>query len=195
MNIQKMLYILLLVFATGKANIGPQGFASYANYYFVETGTSAGHGLQKAIATGAFKEFRSIEFKESTYRKVRNRFASHSNVAIYKGSSATDLWDIIKDLDKPATFWLDAHVWPVRADGGKNCPLIEELEQISWHPIKTHTILIDDMHCAGTEAFDGLIQADLIAKIKEINPNYDVYYIPGGDDGEYPQNVMVAVVP
>lgn len=101
---------------------------------------------------------------------------------------------MIKDINQPITFWLDAHIFPPRTDGGKNCPLIEELDQIKRHPIKTHTILIDDMHCAGTAAFDFLTKEDLIQKIHEINPEYKIRYIPGGNDGEYPENVMVAII-
>ena len=183
-----------LVVNSMQANIGPQGFDEFKNYYFIETGTFSGDGLAKAIACGAFVEFRSIEYQESLYRDSMRRFFGKKNVFLRKGDSAKDLWDMIKDIDKPATFWLDAHIFPPRTDGGKNCPLIEELEQIGRHPIKTHTILIDDMHCAGTESFDYITKEDLIAKLHEINPAYRIYYIPGGDAGEYPQNVMVAVI-
>jgi hypothetical protein len=177
------------------ANIGPQGFGQFKNHYFIETGTYGGAGLMKAIQSGAFQDYRSIEFEAQFYQNAKNKFRGRQNVRLYHGDSAKGLWNMIKDIDRPATFWLDAHVYPPRKDGGKNCPLIEELEQISWHPIKTHTILIDDMHCAGTEAFDYLTKGDLIKKIKKINPNYQIFYIPGGDRGEYPQNVMVALIP
>lgn len=111
-----------------------------------------------------------------------------------QGDSSKDLWALIKDIDAPMTFWLDAHIFPPRPDGGKNCPLIEELEQIKRHPIKTHTILIDDMHCCGSQAFDYLTQDDFIAKLLEINPNYHISFVPRGDAGEYPVNVLVAQV-
>lgn len=177
-----------------EANIGPQGFGQFKNYYFIETGTYLGRGLIKAIDSGAFVEFRSLEFDKVLFDRAKHAFRERANVAIFQGDSARTLWSMIKDIDKPATFWLDAHVFPPRKDGGKNCPLMEELEQISWHPIKTHTILIDDMHCADTEAFDYLSKDDLIERILQINPRYKIFYVPGGDDGEYPQNVMVAVV-
>lgn len=178
-----------------QANIGPQGFGAFKNYYFIETGTFAGDGLSKAIECGAFKEFRSIEFSGGLYQDAIRRFKGNRNVKLWHGDSSVNLWDVIKDIDKPATFWLDAHIFPPRADGGKNCPLIEELEQIGRHPIKTHTILIDDMHCAGTDAFDFLTKDDLIAMLLQINPDYRIFYVPGGNDGEYPQNVMVALIP
>lgn len=173
------------------ANIGPQGFFDFMNPYFVETGTYVGNGVQQALIAG-FREIRTIELDAKCHLFCVERFAQLPNVKIHKGSSSTDLWKLIEDIDQPITFWLDAHVYPPRKDGGKNCPLLEELDQIKRHPIKTHTILIDDMHCCGSEAFDFLTIEDLKNKLLEINENYQIFFVPGGDKGEYPENVMVA---
>lgn len=175
-----------------QANIGPQGFGEFVQNYFVETGTFSGDGIQKALDAG-FQEIRSIEYTQNLCEGARRRFKGNSHVKIFQGDSAKMLWKVIKPIDQRITFWLDAHVYPPIKDR-KNCPLIEELEQIKMHPIKTHTLLIDDMHCCGTLAFDGLTKEDLMEKIREINPDYRIYFIPGGDDGEYPENVMVAVI-
>ena len=193
MTMKKIVSIGLVLIAQGAllANMGPQGFAEFKNHYFVETGTYGGDSIVKAQQAG-FKEIRSIEFDINLFKGASNRFAQSNDVTLYHGDSAKRLWDVIKDIDGQITFWLDAHIYP--PNGGKNCPLLEELDQIKQHHIKNHTILIDDMHCAGTEAFDGLTQEDLINKILEINPNYTITYVPGGDGGEYPVNVMVARV-
>ncbi len=175
------------------ANIGPQGFSPFLSSYFIETGTLGGSAVQKALDAG-FPEARSIEFDLNNYRFCVERFKGLKQVKIFYGDSSQDLWLLIKDIREPVTFWLDAHIFPPRSDGGKNCPLIQELEQIKQHPIKTHTILIDDMHCCGTEAFDYLTQEDIIHKILDINPRYEIFYVPGGDQGEYPVNVMVAKI-
>jgi len=190
---KKIFYIFLCVSSLTQANIGPQGFKQFLNYYFVETGTFGGYALDRALREG-FQEVRSIEWDGGLYNDVVKKYRGNNRVRLWRGNSATGLWDMIKDIDKPITFWLDAHIFPPLADGGKNCPLIEELEQIKRHPIKTHTILIDDMHCAGSQSFDYLTKQDLINKLLEINPNYRIFYVPGGDAGEYPQNVMVARV-
>jgi hypothetical protein len=176
------------------ANIGPQGFDEFRQAYFIETGTFGGDGIQKALNAG-FRRVRSMEFDTSLANDARRRFVKNRNVTIYQGDSSLDLWKIIKDINEPVTFWLDAHIFPPREDGGKNCPLIEELEQIKQHPIKTHTILIDDMHCCNTAAFDFMNQDDFIQKILEINPDYEIRYVDGGDEGEYKNNVMVATCP
>lgn len=175
------------------ANIGPAGFGQFKNHYFVETGTYGGEGILKALEAG-FKEVRSIEFDEEYFEHAKESFSKYKNVKIWHGDSSKDLWTMIHDIRGPITFWLDAHIFPSWPDQ-KNCPLIEELEQIKRHPIKTHTILIDDMHCAGTLSFDYLTREDLIKKILEINPSYEISYIPGGGVGEYPHNVMVASIP
>jgi hypothetical protein len=176
------------------ANMGPQGFGEFRQKYFVETGTYFGESVHKALNDG-FQEVRSIEQDGYWAKVVRDNFAKRPNVKIYHGDSSKDLWDMIKDIDEPITFWLDAHIFPPRADGGKNCPLIEELEQIKQHPIKSHIILIDDMHCCGTAAFDFMGKEHFIAKLLEINPNYQIRYVDGGGAGEYKDNVMVAILP
>ena len=176
------------------ANMGPQGFGEFRQKIFVETGTFGGDGIQKALDAG-FEQVRSIEVHPNLIAGARQRFNDRPNVKIYQGDSSCDLWSVIADLDQPATFWLDAHICPPREDGGKNCPLIEELEQIRRHPIKTHVILIDDMHCCHTQLFDFMGREHFIQKLLEINPDYHICYVDGGNDGEYKNNVMVALPP
>lgn len=188
----KKWYLLSALITTSlSANIGPDGFSEFLNSVFIETGTFGGDSAQKALDVG-FRMVRSIDNDPICVKDARRRFAKDKRVTIYLGSSAQDLWSMIHDIQEPITFWLDAHVYPPRIDGGPNCPLMEELEQIKKHPIKTHTILIDDLHCCGSASFDYYTREDLIRKILEINPNYTISYRAGGDDGEYPNNVMVA---
>jgi hypothetical protein len=193
MNSTKKFILSTLVTINCLSNMGPQGFGSYINEYFVETGTFGGDSIIKALSVG-FNNIRSIELDKKLYIGAVAGFKNKNNVSIVHGDSSKILWQTIKDIDTTITFWLDAHSCPPNEDGSPNCPLIEELNQIKNHPIKNHTILIDDMHCAGTILFDGLTKEDLIKKIKEINPEYTITYVPGGNDGEYPENVMVAIV-
>lgn len=185
-----------LIFASAFAygNIGTYGFKDYKNYYFVETGTFTGEGIRKALKANCFSEIYSIEVSKGLANNAKVAFKDKKNVFIAEGDSKSVLWDIIKNMNKPITFWLDAHVYPP-IKNKKNCPLIEELEQIKRHPIKNHKILIDDMHCCGTAAFDYLTRENLIEKIKEINSNYIVKFLPGGDDDSYLDNVLYAFVP
>ena len=172
-------------------NMAPQGFERFINQYFVETGTYVGDGVKFALRA-KFPEIHSIEIDYNLYNRNKGTFRAYPNVHIWYGDSSIDLWNIIKDLNQPITFWLDGHCCPPRTDGGKNTPLMEELDQIKRHPIKTHTILIDDMHCCGTILFDFLTKDQIAEKIREINQEYTISFVDGGDAGEYKDNIMVA---
>ncbi len=175
------------------SNMGPAGFTDFPNYYFVETGTLGGEGIAMAKRTGLFQELYSIDIHLPFVEYARARFPDPS-MHFLQGNSACDLEALIKPLDKPITFWLDAHHGEPTQNGEKNTPLMEELDQIKRHPIKTHTILIDDMHCTGMILFDYLTREQIAQKVLEINPRYTIEYVPGGNEGEYPNNIMVARV-
>lgn len=185
--------ITLIISTLSIANIPEKtGFERFPNYYFVETGTFGGQGVRLALRA-RFTEIYSIELDGGFYRDALRQFRSYSNVHIQQGNSGVMLYDVIKKLDKPITFWLDAHngTYDPR---GNNTPILQELDQIKRHHIKTHTILIDDMHCCNAPLFDFITKDMLRDKLLEINPNYTVTYVDGGQDGEYPNNIMLAYV-
>ncbi len=176
------------------ANMAPAGFERFMNQYFVETGTYLGSGINFALRAG-FPVIHSIEINPTFVANAKKHFKNNQNVHIWLGDSSLDLHLVIKDIDQPITFWLDGHCGSPRTDGGNNTPLMAELEQIRKHPIKNHTIIIDDMHCCGTILFDYLTKEDIEHKILEINPNYVITFVDGGDQGEYKNNIMVAMLP
>lgn len=190
---KKIVFCVMFLMSGVQANISPAGFEAFPNYYFVETGTFDGQGIRYALRA-KFPEIHSVELFAINVANVSRLFSNYSNVHVHHGDSGKILYDVIKDLDKPITFWLDAHSG-VDNPNQKNTPILEELEQIKQHHIKTHTILVDDMHCSGKIMFDGITKEQIAAKIMEINPEYVISYIPGGNDAEYPVNVMVAQVP
>lgn len=189
--------ILLVVGVLGTsilANMAPEGFERFPNYYFVETGTYAGDGIKFALRA-RFPEIHSVELDHTFATRARIMFSRFKNIHIWEGDSGVILWNVIKDMKKPITFWLDGHNgFPDPKSKAKNTPLMEELDQIKQHSIKTHTILIDDMHCCGTLLFDFLTKEQIMQKIWEINPNYEITFVAGGDAAEYPNNIMVARV-
>lgn len=191
----KLALCLLTSLCSGSicANMPPkEGFERFPNYYFVETGTFGGQGIRLALRA-QFPEIHSVELDTKLHSEALSQFRAAHNVRIWHGNSGTMLYDVIKDLDKPITFWLDAHngVYDPR---GNNTPILQELDQIKKHHIKTHTILIDDMHCCNAPLFDYITKDMLREKLLEINPEYTVTYVDGGQDGEYPDNIMVAYV-
>jgi hypothetical protein len=121
------------------------------NKIFIETGSLVGDGIQRALDAG-FEKVISIECHQGYYETSKERFKDNDNVEVILGDSSKDLYDIIKDIDEPITFWLDAHyMWNdpnqdiSNHPGNGYVPTYDELVQIEKHPIKTHTILIDDI--------------------------------------------------
>ena len=178
-------------------NVGPVGFHAFnQNRVFVETGTFGGNGVRLALEAG-FEEVHSCDIDLMMVQDAKSRFSGDARVHIYQKDSSYQLWDIIKNIHESMTFWLDAHNGFPDPDavGVKNTPLMEELDQIKEHPIKSHIILIDDLHCCGTLLFDYLTLEDIIEKVLEVNPEYIITFVAGGDDGEYPNNILAAFPP
>ncbi len=166
-------------------------FAKYPNRYFIESGSYAGDGIQMALNAG-FSTIFSIELSPHYYKRCCHRFNSYPNVKLYQGDSGHILSTVLQQIDAPATFWLDGHYSSGdTAKGMTNSPILAELEAIGAHPIKTHTLLIDDIRQCGSVEFD-FVELDMIVqKILKINPNYTISF----EDGFVPKDVLVAQVP
>jgi len=176
------------------ANMAPEGFGKFTNYYFVETGTFNGDGVMMALKA-KFSEIHSIEIDPVRTKKAKSLFEKLKQVHIWCGDSGVILKDVIKNMNKPITFWLDGHRYPPKEnDGKKNTALLAELDQIKQHPIKTHTIIIDDMHYCGTEYFDFATKEQIVKKVLEINPNYTITYIDGGVAEVQKKGILVASI-
>jgi len=138
MAFNKSLTILLLCFVSSLYPIiSPDFFIKFPNHYFVETGTYQGNGLLYALLAN-FPEIYSLEIDTELATKAQDLFKSFKNVRIVCGDSSCILWKVIKDMNQSITFWLDAH----NSSGtylDKNTSLLDELEQIKLHHIKTHS--------------------------------------------------------
>lgn len=184
-----LLAMLILGFNSLYSSAKSDTFTRYTNHYFVETGSYKGSGIQAALEAG-FEEVYSIEFVKKYFDICSARFKDFYNVNIVRGDSSKILWDVIKDLDQPITFWLDGHV-PEGGGTDKFSPVMEELEQIKNHPIKNHIILIDDVRDMGGWAFDNTTLQQIIRKIREINPDYTFTF----EDGHTKDDILVAYIP
>lgn len=182
---------LVLSVVGADATTTKEVFAKYPNKYFIETGSLYGDGCQMALDAG-FKYVYTIELAPHLYRHCVQRFDSNPQVKVLQGDSTYLLPQILREIDAPATFWLDGHYsWGETARGDTNTPIFAELEAIRQHPIKTHTILIDDVREFGTIEFDYIELDEIIEKIMEINPNYRISF----EDGHCPHDVLVAEIP
>jgi hypothetical protein len=123
----------------------------YANNYelkiMVETGTYQGDMVY--AMQPYFEKIYSIELGNDLYKKAQKRLSKYKNVQLIEGHSGKLLPEIIKNINQPCLFWLDAHY-----SGGKTSkydsdpPILQELTSIFEHPyINKHVILIDDARC------------------------------------------------
>jgi hypothetical protein len=138
---------------------------NYPNEVFVETGTYKGDGIQMALDCG-FKAIYSFEGSEELALIAGKRFINDKRVAIFRADSRENIRHIIEQISCPITFWLDAHPCGIAYfekvngsyneiptyEGGKT--ILAELNQIDNHPIKNHTILIDDWTIFGTREIE-----------------------------------------
>lgn len=168
-------------------------FIRFPNEVFVETGTYIGNGLQTALTTG-FKKCYSIEIHKHLYDNTVKRFEKEiesGQVELFHGNSEELFPMIVEKLDRPATFWLDAHISSQYGEMlAKNCPVLEELHAIKNHSIKTHTILIDDMNCFNTPDHDDIPLGYVRDMIRSINREYKVEFLPAS----IPGNILAAYI-
>lgn len=175
----------------------PDLFGKYKNSVFIETGSYLGDGVQLALNAG-FDKVISIELSDYHFNICVERFKGNSKVEIVKGESFKVLPEILAKINTKITFWLDGHY----SEGGTALgeyaiPILQELEAISIHHIKEHTILIDDMRCMVRNPphvnFD---KEDVINKIYGVNPSYRITYENGTMFGQYllPNDILVATM-
>jgi hypothetical protein len=120
---------------------------NYLSEVFIETGTYLGDGVRKALEAGFLKIY-SIEIDPERYKSCQKMFSNNKNVTIILGDSGKILPELLKNINKKITFWIDAHYCADGAFiGDKWCPMKEEFNAIKNHPIKNHIILIDDWRC------------------------------------------------
>jgi hypothetical protein len=161
----------------------------YLNPYFLETGTANADCVRLALEIG-FEKIYSIELDNTLQNENIIKYQSQINdgkIKLINGDSLWELTNLIPELDKPTTFWLDAHV-DFGPMGTKKCPLYEELSSIKMSNIKTHTILIDDMRILGGHWGEGISIEGLKDKLLEINSEYKFTF----EDGFAPNDILVA---
>jgi hypothetical protein len=158
-------------------------FKDYLNKYFVETGSLCGDGILKAIEAG-FENIISIELSEKHYNFCVDKFKNIPYVKLIKGDSGKILYDIIININEPITFWLDGHYsGDNTAKSDLSMPIINyELEQISKHSIKNHTIIIDDLRGMNKKEIENMI-------LQNISNDYKFIYL---DSKHAKEDIMVA---
>ena len=146
--------------------------SKYGANSFIETGTGKGLGVDYAASFG-FKAIFSIEYVDSLYQEVLNRFIE-DNVTILKGISWEALESVFSFKLGKCVFWLDAHLPGVdynlaNVSDEKNLdirmPLVKELETIKRLCNEEYVILIDDIRFYTKDNFNnGNLSDELMVK-------------------------------
>jgi hypothetical protein len=153
-----------------------------SNRIMIETGSWRGDGIQVGLEAG-YERVHSIDIDNEATNFCKNRFDLYRTpdprIQLYTGDSAEILYDVINGIEHSMTFWLDSH-WQMLegTEPGKNpWPLLKELGQIMRHPVKTHTIIIDDiLILTHPETTDW--DLDLIKEyLQMINPAYKFHLV------------------
>tara|TARA_R110000824_G_scaffold76499_1_gene193771 strand:+ start:3925 stop:4515 length:591 start_codon:yes stop_codon:yes gene_type:complete len=131
---------------------------------FIETGCHFGGSLTHAI-NGGYKNLYSCDINKARVDHCLSELSSKCDVLRIDYSSSLDFFKkLLPIIDTDATFWLDAH------DEGGGVPTFDELALIKeLFADKASTIIIDDIPLY----FNNTIP-ELIAKIKEINKDYNI---------------------
>ena len=162
-------------------------FKEFPNRVFVESGSYRGDGIQLAIDAG-FKDIYSIDIDETNTKYCMDRFGMRGSnsmgfteghlIVVATKDSARDLQSIIETESEPITFWLDAHAQHLEDEPEfpNPYPLLKELEQIGRHPIKRHTIMIDDILHLTHPDITGWTRETIEEALLKINPDYRLSY-------------------
>lgn len=134
--------------------IKQQVLCNYAKEYetnvFVETGTFYGdmvEGMRHVVKT-----IHSVELSRDLYERAVYRFRNDPHIHLVHGDSGEVLDRIVRELHESALFWLDGHYsGGITARGQSNTPVVQELESVLRFPEYRHVVVIDDVHCFGTE--------------------------------------------
>lgn len=166
----------------------------------IQTGIATAAGINMALNAG-FKQIISIEANRDYFDNAENKFKGNANVVNYYGDSGLVLPDILRDIKEPVTIWLDAHIGALRPskDDAERLgelppnPILTELKAIANHPIKTHTIMIDDVAYfrEPRQEWGYINLKQVLTAIHNVNRDYSLRYLPPTDQAK----VLIAEVP
>lgn len=158
-------------------------FKKYFNRVLIETGSGSGEGIGAALMAG-FDQVISIELSPKMFSICSDKYKDNKQVCLFFGDSQEMLDQVLKEINEPVTFWLDAHASGGDTAGADLPPLMEELAIIKKHSIKTHTILIDDLRCWN---WNNMLKKSIL----DINPDYEVVL---EDSSLFKNDIMAATI-
>lgn len=172
-------------------------FAEFKGYrrIFVETGSYRGDAIQLALDTG-FDEIYSMDIWPGSKEFCQDRFDLHRDrmgkigeriQGLVTANSATHLRHMLRFVNQPAVFWLDAHAQHIEGEPemADPFPLLKELAQIAAHAREmrehigdaaAHVIIIDDMLHLTHPAITGWRREDIEEAVLAVDERYKIQY-------------------
>ncbi len=155
----------------------------YAEKYglrtLVETGTY--YGEMVAAMKHRFSAIYSIEYDHQLAQRAGKKFAHYQHIHILEGDSQQLVPELLKQIQEPALFWLDAGYYGWAGLQGDRQRLTAELDAILRHAAR-HMILMDD-----ARGLNGQNGAPTVADLKQrieaefperrVEVNYDILRI------------------
>jgi hypothetical protein len=157
---------------------------------FVETGSCKGDGIDLAMQAD-YRRIFSMDIDGANVAHCQERFglipddenkqpARNGHISVTCADSAIGLLKMMKYVNEPALIWLDAHsqLFDDEPVTENPFPLLKELEQLRKHPIRSHTILIDDILILTHPDVTGWNKETIENALLMINPAYKLTYLP-----------------
>lgn len=126
----------------------------------IETGTY--YGEMVSAMRSRFDRIYSIEYDPELAARAKLEFSKYPHIRIIQGDSQTALPELLKSVDKPALFWLDAGYYGWSGEQGDKKRLGVELDAILRHKMNGHVILMDDAH--GLNGENGALTIEEVTK-------------------------------
>jgi len=114
--------------------------------YFIEGGTYKADSTK--VASRLFEQVHTVEIAEDLYTQAKENCTKegYTNITFYLGDTVKIFPEIIKKVDGPAVWFLDAHQSGCDTkNNGKWVPLIDELKCICRDYKHPGIIIIDDL--------------------------------------------------
>lgn len=122
----------------------------YGIRVLVETGTYYGEMI--AALKDEFDTLYTIELSKELHALACRRFRGQQHIRLVHGDSGEKIQEILREIDRPALFWLDGHYSSgITAKGALETPILQELGHILNAPDLGHALVIDDARDFGTD--------------------------------------------
>jgi hypothetical protein len=137
----------------------------------IETGTY--HGLMLWATRKTYREIHTVELDDALFARAKRIFSRFPNVHLWHGDSGTLLKDLSARVQRPAVFFLDAHIaGPGTSMTALETPIMQELETVFSRKYDDVILIDDARYFDGTHDYPRL--EEVAAFVRERRPRYQM---------------------